>query len=46
MAESGYSRSTVARLLPAVLALLAEVGGISGETKLRNEGYFGFLGWT
>ena len=28
MAESGYSRSTVARLLPAVLALLAEVGGI------------------
>ena len=28
MAESGYSRSTVARLLPMVLALLAEVGGI------------------
>ena len=28
MAESGYSRSTVARRLPAVLALLAEVGGI------------------
>ena len=28
MAESGYSRSTVARLMPAVLGLLAEVGGI------------------
>ena len=28
VAESGYSRSTVARLLPAVLGLLAEVGGI------------------
>ena len=28
IAESGYSRSTVARRLPAVLALLAEVGGI------------------
>ena len=28
VAESGYSRSTVARLLPTVLGLLAEVGGI------------------
>ena len=28
VAESGYSRSTVARRLPAVLALLAEVGGL------------------
>ena len=28
VAESGYSRSTVARRLPAVLGLLAEVGGI------------------
>ena len=28
VAESGYSRSTVARLLPMVLGLLAEVGGI------------------
>ena len=34
VAESGYSRSTVARLLPMVLALLAEVGGIAYDREL------------
>ena len=42
MAESGYSRSTVACLLPAVLALLAEVGG-SPERQNYETGYFGVL---